>query len=82
MASDHSTQGNASQMPKRIRDITKMKATQHRIVGNAILPEASKASTMKCMKLVPQSRGLDQLDFTPPLKHHQTQPTWIELKSV
>ncbi len=73
-------------MPKKIRDITKMKATQYRIVSNAILPETSKAYTMKLsssgMKQVPQSRELDQLDFTPPLKHHQTQPTWIELKSV
>jgi hypothetical protein len=29
-------------MPKKIRDITKMKATQHRIIGKAILPETSK----------------------------------------
>jgi hypothetical protein len=29
-------------MPKRIRDITKMKAAQHRIVGKAILPGTSK----------------------------------------
>jgi hypothetical protein len=42
MAQDHSAQGNASQMPKRIQDITKMKATEHRIVGKAILPETSK----------------------------------------
>jgi hypothetical protein len=59
-------------MPKRKRDITKMKATQHRIVGKAILPGTSNAYTMKltsnCMKQVPQSRGLDQLDFTPLLK--------------
>jgi hypothetical protein len=62
-------------MPKRIRDIIKMKAPQHRIVGKAILPGTSKAYTMKllakCMKQVPQNRGLDQLDFTPPLKRHQ-----------
>jgi hypothetical protein len=32
-------------MPKRIRDITKMKATQHRIIGKAILPGTSKAYT-------------------------------------
>jgi hypothetical protein len=32
-------------MPKRIRDIAKMKATQHRIIGKAILPGTSKAST-------------------------------------
>ncbi len=32
-------------MPKRIRDITKMKATQHRIIGNAILPGTNKAYT-------------------------------------
>jgi hypothetical protein len=43
--SDHSAQGNASQMPKRIRDITKMRATQHRIIGNAILPGTNKAFT-------------------------------------
>jgi hypothetical protein len=42
-ASDHSEQGNASQMPKRIKDITKMKATQHRIIGKAILPGTRKA---------------------------------------
>jgi hypothetical protein len=29
-------------MPKRIRDITKMKATQHGILGKAILPGTSK----------------------------------------
>jgi hypothetical protein len=73
--SDHSEQGNASQMPKRIRNITKMKATQHRLVGKAINPGTSKVRTMKlsssCMKQVPQSRGLDQLDFTPMLKRHQ-----------
>jgi hypothetical protein len=34
------------------------------------------------MKQVLQSRGLEQLDFTPPLKHHRIQPTWIELKPV
>jgi hypothetical protein len=33
-------------MPKRIRDITKMKATQHRIIGNAILLGTSKAYTI------------------------------------
>ena len=59
-ASDHSEQGNASQMPKRMWDITKMKATQHRIVGKAILPETSKVYTMKfsakCMKQVPQKQ--------------------------
>jgi hypothetical protein len=32
-------------MPKRIKDITKMKATQHRIIGNAILPGTNKAYT-------------------------------------
>ncbi len=68
------------------RDIPKMKATQHRIVGKAILPGTSKVSTMKfsakCMKQVLQSRGLKQLDFTPPLKRHRIQPTWIELKPV
>jgi hypothetical protein len=37
-------------MPKRIRDITKIKATQHRIIGKAILPGTSKAST-KCFQL-------------------------------
>jgi hypothetical protein len=46
-ASDHSAQGNAYQMPKRIRDITKMKATQHRIIGNTILPGTSKAYTKR-----------------------------------
>ena len=49
-----------------------MKATQHRILGNAILPGTSKAYTMKlsssCMKQVPQIRGLDQLD-TEPMAH-------------
>jgi hypothetical protein len=39
-----------------------MKATQHRIVGKAILPGTSKANTMKFsakgMKQVPQSREL------------------------
>jgi hypothetical protein len=34
-------------MPKRIRDIIMMKATHHRIIGKAILPGTSKASTMK-----------------------------------
>jgi hypothetical protein len=28
-------------MPKRIRDITKMKGTQHRIIGKTILPGTS-----------------------------------------
>jgi hypothetical protein len=32
-------------MPKRIGDITKMKATQHRIIGRAILPGTSKTYT-------------------------------------
>jgi hypothetical protein len=32
-------------MPKKIRDITKMKATQHRIIGKAMLPGTSKAYT-------------------------------------
>jgi hypothetical protein len=32
-------------MPKRIRDIAKMKATQHRIVGKAILSGTNKANT-------------------------------------
>jgi hypothetical protein len=32
-------------MPTKIRDITKMKATQHRIIGKAILPGNSKAYT-------------------------------------
>jgi hypothetical protein len=32
-------------MPKKVRDITKMKATQHRIIGDAILPGISKAYT-------------------------------------
>ncbi len=63
-----------------------MKATQHRIVGKAILPGTSKAYAMKfsakCMKQVPQSRGLGQLDFTPPLQCHRIQPMWIELKPV
>ncbi len=45
MASDHSAQGNASQMPIRIRDIIKMEATQHRVIGKAILPGTSKAYT-------------------------------------
>jgi hypothetical protein len=48
-------------MPKRIRDITKMTATQHRIVGKAIPPGTSKAYTMKltsnCMKQVPQAEA-------------------------
>jgi hypothetical protein len=46
-------------MPTKIRDITKMKATQHRIVGKAILPGTSKAYTMmlslNCMKQVLQT---------------------------
>ncbi len=47
------------------------------------IPEASTMKfSAKCMKQVPQSRGLDQLEFTPPLKRHRIQPTWIELKSV
>jgi hypothetical protein len=33
-------------MPKRIRDITKIRAIQHRIVGKAILPETSKGYTI------------------------------------
>jgi hypothetical protein len=49
-------------MPERVRDITKMKSTQHRIIGKAILPGTSKATTMKFsakfMKQVLQSRGL------------------------
>jgi hypothetical protein len=45
MASDHSEQGNASQKHKRIRDIIKMKAAQHWILGKAILPGTSKAHT-------------------------------------
>jgi hypothetical protein len=32
-------------MPERIGDITKMKATQHRIIGNAIFPGTNKAYT-------------------------------------
>jgi hypothetical protein len=32
-------------MPKKVKDITKMKATQHRIIGEAILPGTSKAYT-------------------------------------
>jgi hypothetical protein len=32
-------------MPKRIRDITKKKATQHRIIGKAILSGTHKAYT-------------------------------------
>jgi hypothetical protein len=38
----HSAQVNASQMPKRIRDITKMKATQHRIIGKPFFLEPAK----------------------------------------
>jgi hypothetical protein len=33
------------------------------------------------MEQVLQSRGLDQLDFTPPLKHHRTQPMWIDIRN-
>jgi hypothetical protein len=73
-------------MPEKVRDITKMKAKHHRIIGKAILPGTSKVSTMKFsakyMKQLLQSRGLGQLDFILPLKCHQIQPTWIELKPV
>ncbi len=41
-APDHSAQGNASQMPKRIRDFTKVKATQHRIIGKPFFLEPAK----------------------------------------
>jgi hypothetical protein len=42
-------------MPKRIRNITKMKATEHRIMGKAILPGTSKAYT-KSFQLNAQNR--------------------------
>jgi hypothetical protein len=62
-------------MPERVRDITMMKAAQYRIIGKAILPGTSKASTMKfsaiCMKQVLQSRRLGQLDFILLLKYHR-----------
>jgi hypothetical protein len=84
----HQTTQNRVMPPKCLKGkgaSKKMKATQHRIVGKAI-PGTSNAYTMKlssnCMKQVPQSRGLGQLDFTPPLKHHRIYPTWIELKPV
>jgi hypothetical protein len=32
-------------MPRRIKDIMQMKATQYRIIGKAILPETHKAYT-------------------------------------
>jgi hypothetical protein len=44
-ASDHLEQGNVSQMLRSIRDITKMKAAQHRIIGKAIPPGTCKVYT-------------------------------------
>jgi hypothetical protein len=42
-------------MPKRIRDIAKMKTTRHRIIGNAILPGTNKMYT-KGFQLNAQNR--------------------------
>jgi hypothetical protein len=58
-------------MPRRIRNITKMKATQHRVIGKAILPGTSKANTSRAFILLngtgTAKQKLDQLDFIPPL---------------